>query len=380
MKKYSILLILISVASVIYAQCNIESYIVDPDGSVNVRSEANSKADIVANLNSGTIVYYEQNNNSKWYRISLENSGTPLGFVHSSRLAQPMSADSSLYIVLTEPSSIAKHLPMDKLSTIKSITISGRMYETDVAILKMCTNLQYLNMANATISESPESFEHRKNDIFQSSKPMPDCYIPSDAFSEMNLVEVVLPKKVKYIGYSAFYGCASLQKVDLGEALRIIERHAFAKTALTEIKFPKTLEEIKGEAFDSIATLRVIDLSKCTMTSYFSVIGGAEINANIGCLPNLETLYMPQGMETFSPFVEMDCSQLKDVYVGKNVKVMNFSLDNINVHFQSEIAPEINSFPFTEKITNCTIYVPKNGNLTSYYAKFSGNGNKIIQE
>lgn len=85
-------------------------------------------------------------------------------------------------------------------------------------------------------------------------------------------------------------------------------------------------------------------------------------------------------METFSPFVEMDCSQLKDVYVGKNVKVMNFSLDNINVHFQSEIAPEINSFPFTEKITNCTIYVPKNGNLTSYYARFNGNGNKIVQE
>ena len=271
---------------------------------------------------------------------------------------------------------------MDKLTQIKSLTISGHMYETDIAIIKMCTNLQYLNMANATISESPESFEHRKNDMFKSHDPMPDCYIPTEAFAEMKLTEVVLPKTVKQICTSAFYGCKSLEKVNLGESLLIIERSAFAKTSLFEIKFPKSLKQIKGDAFDKVYTLLVIDLSKCTMPEFTRNIGGLEVNANIGCLPNLETFYMPQGMDTFNPFVSKDCSSsiLKDVYVGKDVKIMNYSLDNINLHFQSEIAPEINSFGFFEKITNCTIYVPKNGNITSYFAKFNGNGNKIIQE
>jgi len=126
--------------------------------------------------------------------------------------------------------------------------------------------------------------------------------------------------------------------------------------------------------------LKVIDLFNCHMEKLFSAIGGREVNAEIGCMPNLETIYMPQGMTTFSPFVNMDCSGLKNVYVGKDVKVMNASLNNMNLHFQSEMAPELNSFSHFEEIKNCTIYVPKDGNITSYYAKFNGNGNKIIQE
>ena len=86
MKNFSIFLFIIFATSITYAQCDITSYIVDSDGYVNVRSEANSKTEVVAKLNSGTTVYYEHNNNSKWYRISLKKNGTPLGYVHSSRL------------------------------------------------------------------------------------------------------------------------------------------------------------------------------------------------------------------------------------------------------------------------------------------------------
>ena len=85
-------------------------------------------------------------------------------------------------------------------------------------------------------------------------------------------------------------------------------------------------------------------------------------------------------MTAFNPFVRMECSGVKNVYVGKDVEVMNTSLSNINLHFRSEIAPELNSFGNFWKITNCTIFVPKDANITSYYAKFNGNGNKIIQE
>lgn len=393
MKKLIIFSFIILAAQVVHAQCDVVTYIVDPDGYVNVRSSASSKSEIVTQLNSGTTVYYEYNNNSKWYRISLEKGGTPLGYVHSSRLAPVESMDSSvpamssdpsaINLVLTEPGSIVKYLPMDKLSEITSLTISGPMYETDVAIIKMCTNLKYLNIKDATISESEQGRNKRKNSsvIGDSEYPhMPDCYIPADAFSGMILQEVILPKNVKFIGHSAFSGCSFLQKVDFGKSLMIIERYAFAETRLSEIKFPKSLKKIKGEAFNKVSTLRVIDLSKCYMQEFSNWLGGAEVNANIGCLPNLKTVYMPQGMETFNPFVRMDCSGVKEVYVGKDVKVLNHSLDNIILHFQSETAPEINSFGFFEKITNCTIYVPKNGNITSYYANFNGNGNKIIQE
>lgn len=393
MNKLIIFSFIILAAQVVHAQCDVATYIVDPDGYVNVRSSASSKSEIVTQLNSGTTVYYEYDSNSKWYRISLEKAGTPLGYIHSSRLAPIESTDSSAHtisydpsainLVLTEPGSIAKYLPMDKLQEITSLTISGPMYETDVAIIKMCTNLKYLNIKDATISESEQGREKRRNSYIIGDfeyDHMPNCYIPASAFKGMKLQEVILPQNVKFIGHSAFSGCSSLQKIDLGKSLMIIERYAFAETRLTEIKFPKSLKKIKGEAFDKVSTLGVIDLSKCHMEEFSNWLGGAEVNANIGCLPNLRTVFMPQGMETFNPFVRTDCSGVKEVYVGKDVKVMNHSLDNVIIHFQSEVAPNINSFSFFEKITNCTIYIPKDSNTTSYYAKYSGNGNKIIQE
>lgn len=287
-----------------------------------------------------------------------------------------MSNELVLNITVAEAGNILNYLPMDKLSDITSLTISGKLYETDIAIVKMCTNLKYLNMANATISESPEGSKRRKKSWDFQYPHMPNCYIPSNAFSGMKLIEVVLPKTVKLIRYSAFRDCLSLQRVYLGESLMIIERGAFANTSLSEVKFPKSLIKIEGDAFDNVATLREIDLSACIMEDFYDFVRGAEENARIGCLPNLDIFKMPQGMTTFNPFVTIGCSNLKDVYVGKDVKVIYYSLDHINLHFQSEIAPEIKF----EKITNCTIYVPKNGNITSYYATFNCNGNKIIQE
>lgn len=330
------------------------------------------------------------------------------------------SANLTLDIVVIEAGNILKYLPLDKLTQIKSLTITGHLYETDIAILKQCTNLQYLDLENTYISESPTSQERRQAEnkmwadiaelaavdaavkvetgqstkreakqqvadamrsaAIMQKKDMPDCFIPAGAFANMRLIEVILPKTVKQVNNAAFNGCKSLTKIDLGENLEIIGRYAFAETQLKEISFPVTLKEIKGEAFDKVKSLKVIDLSKCTMEHFANNIGGAEVNASIGCLPDLEIFYMPQGMTTFNPFVKTDCSGLKEVYVGKDVNVMNYSLDNVKIHFQTEMAPELNSFGFSGKITNCIIYVPKNGNITSYYAKFNGNGNKIIQE
>lgn len=387
MKKISLLIIIIFAALGIYAQCDIAAHIVDSDGYVNVRSNANSKADIVTKLNSGTTVYYEYNSNSKWYRISLEKFSTPLGYVHSSRLSAVASANpadnsadaSALNIVVKEPGNILKYLPMDKLTQITSLTISGRMYETDIAIIKMCTNLQYLNMATATVSESPESFERRKNDMFKSHEPMPDCYIPSEAFRDMKLKTVILPRKLKAIYHSAFKGCESLQKVDLGESLVTIGGSAFENTQLVAVSFPKTLKEIYGDAFENVRNLKIIDLSLCAINEYLTISG---LNSNIGNLPDLEAFYMPNNITSCAAFFFYEdnfggeCPKLKDFYVGKNVKSIDRKISNINLHFQSEIAPEIGRF---SEVSNCTIYVPENGNITSYFAKFNGNGNKIIQ-
>lgn len=340
--------------------------------------------------------------------------------IASDYLVDP-SANLALDIIVTEPGNILKYLPVDKLTQIKSLTITGHLYETDIAIIKQCTNLEYLNLADTYISESPTNQERRQAenkmwaDIAELSivdagvkletgqstkretkqqvaeavraaatmqkKDMPDCYIPFEAFMNMRLETVVLPKTVKQIHNSAFKGCKSLKNVELGESLMTIGTSAFENTQLVSISFPRTLKEIYGNAFDHVQTLKEIDLSQCTMTTVSSLQG---INTHIGYnLLNLETFRMPQGLTTcdallsFSNDITEYFPNFKDYYVGKDVKSIDKKIKNISLHFQSEMAPEIGRFG---EVSNCTIYVPKNGNITSYYAKFNSNGNKIIQE
>jgi Leucine-rich repeat (LRR) protein len=323
------------------------------------------------------------------------------------------TANLSLDIVVTEPGNILKYLPIDKLTQIKSLTVTGRLYETDIAILKQCTNLQYLNLSDTYITESPISQEHRqaenkmwadleellaidaevKYETGQNSKresrqqvaaaihaaaimqqdDMPECYIPTDAFENMRLVEVALPKTVKKIYRAAFRNCKSLTKVDLGEALVTIGVSAFENTRLKEITIPTTLTNIYEDAFNNVRNLKILDLSHCAIDEYSTISG---LNTTIGYMPDLEVFYMPNKINSCAAF-SFGCPKLMDFYVGKDVKSIDREISNINLHFQSELAPEIGMF---SKVSNCTIYVPKNGNLTSYYAKFNGNGNKIVQE
>ena len=341
--------------------------------------------------------------------------------INPEHLIDPL-ANLVLDIVVTEPGNILKFMPIDKLPQIKSLTVTGHIYDTDIAIIKQCTNLQYLNIANTYISESPSTQERRQAEnemwtafaelsiadaqikeatgelkkreakqlateavlaaaMMQAQNPeMPDCYIPSSAFANMlRLSEVVLPIMVKRVNGRAFKDCTALQKIELGNALEEIGREAFANTKLANIKFPETLKSIHVEAFENIETLNVLDFSNCTMVTTYGMIYDYYINHEIGCVKNVQTIYMPMGMKELNFLVDEDssCLKVKDLYVGKDVNNINRDIKNVNLHFQTELAPEFGMFG---KVANCTIYVPVDANITSYYAKFNGNGNKIIQE
>ena len=88
MRKVLLSFILCIVALYSSGQCKYATYIIDPDGYVNVRSSADAKSDVVAKLNSGTVVYAaHSNDDSKWSRISMTKGGETMGFIHTSRLA-----------------------------------------------------------------------------------------------------------------------------------------------------------------------------------------------------------------------------------------------------------------------------------------------------
>ena len=344
-----------------------------------------------------------------------------LAWGFNSEFLNSPNANLKLDIIVTEPGNILNFMPIDKLTQIISLTITGHLYDTDIEIIKQCTNLQYLNLANTYISESPQTQERRQEEkemwnamaeisiaeaqlgeatgkynkrqvkqqvadavytaaaMLSHYPDMPDCHIPNSAFSNMlRLKEVVLPIVAVQINMYAFKGCKALHKVNLGDSLKVIGRGAFEDTHLSDIKFPVTLKTIQVEAFENVSSLTSLDLSNCTMETYYG--GGIYDyykNTKIGCCNNVTTLYMPKGMEEFNYIIDNNCINIKDVYVGQDVKRISEKIENINLHFQTEYAPEIHVMG---KVSNCTIYVPRNANITSYYAKFNNNGNKIIQQ
>ena len=214
--------------------------------------------------------------------------------------------------------------------------------------------------------------------MMQSENPeMTDCFIPARAFENMlRLEEVTLPTMVKRINRSAFKDCSALQKIDLGNALEEIGREAFSNTRLTNIKFPETLKSIHVESFENVKTLFELDFSSCTMETTYGMIYDYYVNHKIGSMENVHTLYMPKGMKELN-FIIDENNNIKNFYVGKHVKTINQKVKNMNLYFQTEMAPDIDLFG---EVTNCNIFIPKNANITSYYATFNCNGNKIIQE
>ena len=94
-------------------------------------------------------------------------------------------------------------------------------------------------------------------------------HIPSEWFSNRygnsrgkNLVEVVLSDTVTSVGDSAFYGCASLAGVTLGEGITVIGVGAFQRTGLTELSLPACLPEIGVSAFAECDQLDAIAVAE----------------------------------------------------------------------------------------------------------------------
>lgn len=81
--------------------------------------------------------------------------------------------------------------------------------------------------------------------------------------------EVTIPNNVKSIGYAAFEGCSSVEKIILPEGLEAIESSAFRDcTKLTEINLPSTLIDLSNSAFDGCSSLKEITIPK-GITDYY---------------------------------------------------------------------------------------------------------------
>lgn len=91
--------------------------------------------------------------------------------------------------------------------------------------------------------------------------------IGEDCFRSSGLVEITTPPKVRCIGSGAFYGCRSLQRVELNEGLEVLGKYfklfssgAFRESAVHSVSLPSTLKVIGDYSFCNCKNLRAIEL------------------------------------------------------------------------------------------------------------------------
>ena len=80
--------------------------------------------------------------------------------------------------------------------------------------------------------------------------------IGDEAFADLQITKITLPKSLKIIGWGAFWGCESLKEVDLPDTLEKIERHGFYGSGIEKIVLPANVKEIGWHAFGNCQNLR----------------------------------------------------------------------------------------------------------------------------
>ena len=325
-------------------------------------------------------------------------------------------------IEVKQPSSVLSVLPLEIMPKLDSLTIIGILDENDIKALENCTSLKYLNLKETytTLSQAEQRKRNAEQQFLQGmfqamgelseakyrngeisttdnlqvqlftelakgsnnvKKASVGCVIPLKAFCGLqNLETVILPSRASEIESKAFMECPKLKNVVLPPFLSIIGRGAFSFCPnLQTIQFPASLTSIGG--YDQQHTygtsgaasfvnsgIEVFDFSNCSF-KYNSRIDNSWTYRFVGCNA-LKKIWLPQGIETidvgFSSSNEVVC------YVPASVKRLTLK-DASEVHFASPEPPRL-----TDRIYNCTIYVPK-GCMTAYYAAM-GDRNTLKEE
>ena len=169
-----------------------------------------------------------------------------------------------------------------------------------------------------------------------------DVFMASAPFVENTTLEtVVIPRSVKVIGQSAFYGCTNLRTINMPDGIVNIAGAAFGGcTSLQNLTFPNTIEYLFG--FQDCTSLtsvtipphcKIVDFDRCTgLTEITLTLGlrtenpifngtqgyegihnvGLDFGDFSGCT-NLRTIIIPEGIQEIGDSSFKGCTALETI-------------------------------------------------------------------
>lgn len=206
----------------------------------------------------------------------------------------------------------------------------------------------------------------------------------SYAFSESGLIEIIIPGA--NIGEKAFYGCQSLQRVNIEEGTSYIGVSAFEGCrSLENIVLPKSVEEIRKSAFAYNTKLKSINIPESVTSIGGSAFYGCTGELTINCKQliekdytstsypainwlkgaNFSKLIIGDAITSIGDYVFYELNKektLTDLVLGDNLSVLgrNALPSTTNIHIGNCIVKDCDSSGFG-KYTN--VYI---SNLSTY--------------
>lgn len=149
--------------------------------------------------------------------------------------------------------------------------------------------------------------------------PEGDAFIKTCVFSEWRRIKI--PKNVEAIGREAFKGYRSINRIDIPQGVKRIEKGAFAQSGLTEITIPHSVEIIKGNVFEGCACLKKIiippDHPVFRIRNGLLMTHSGEV---VLAHPLVQTVVVPQGAESIGNDAFARCGRLRRVKLSDTVK------------------------------------------------------------
>lgn len=191
---------------------------------------------------------------------------------------EPHGGTAKEYVVVnvTEAGTLDKCVESSgkELDKIRSLKVTGKINSRDFAVMKYkMTYLTSLNLKEVVIVNGKSGY--LDNSVYNSNS---DYCIPDNAFEKKeSLISIILPDKLKSIGWKAFGDCKSLSG---------------------NISFPEGLETIAGGAFINCVNLSSISLPS-TLITLGRESGMAYYDGAFGhCTGLCCELVIPEKMET----------------------------------------------------------------------------------
>lgn len=314
--------------------------------------------------------------------------------------SEPYAFKTSDAVMLVKPGTLPAVIGEEDIDRFTELSILSPMNGTDFRFLrKMCGKdhlgkptrgkLQRINLTNSEIVEGGLAYDE--------SHFTERHVVGQGMFANLpQLQEINLPEKTRLIGQDAFRncssltrisipaaieqlipsrGCSSLQRVDItpgNKQYQSVDGVVYNGSGEALVWWP---EGLKRETITFSPTLKAIEeraLQQCRVR-HIVLPNSLERIGNLAFYGSeMESVKLPDHLETLAPGVFQSCKNLKEMTLGSNCKLLSeFCLDDCelqHLYVNAEIPPACEPKAFGDEsklFATCIVHVPAQ-RLTAY--------------